>query len=177
MLIILFLHFFEPLGQIQSNPVKAGQTLDSLQLDPLLFAIRDFLYAKPTLETPSTTWDGWDGLGRSWDARKSENRPCLPALGRWDGCTPPSHPLPLPPHSRLAPGRNQLHLSAPISTYLSTVTVKATPALPNPFPIVLKHPEPFRRPKPGERPSYRKLCLATASRRLRTCIFWQMLFT
>jgi len=43
-------------------------------------------------------WDGWDAPGRSWDGCKSENRLCLPALGRWDGCTPPSHTLPaLPP--------------------------------------------------------------------------------
>src|SRR5579859_4154593 len=33
-------------------------------------------------------WDGWDGPGRSWDGCKSENHACLPALGRWDGCTP-----------------------------------------------------------------------------------------
>jgi hypothetical protein len=44
--------------------------------------------------TVGTPWDGWDALGRLWDARKSENRPCTRALGRWDGCTPPRHPLP-----------------------------------------------------------------------------------
>src|SRR5579859_492271 len=31
-------------------------------------------------------------LGRHWDGRKSENRPCLQSLGRWDGCTPAVHP-------------------------------------------------------------------------------------
>ena len=42
-------------------------------------------------------WDGWDGPGRSWDGCKSENRPCLPALGRWYGCTHPKPPLPPSP--------------------------------------------------------------------------------
>jgi hypothetical protein len=44
----------------------------------------------PSLHFPA--WDGWDGLGRLWDGCKSENRPCTPALGRWDGRTPPRHP-------------------------------------------------------------------------------------
>src|ERR1051326_7658961 len=51
-------------------------------------------------------------LGRQWDGCKSENRPCLPALGRWDCCTPPSHPVPPSPVT----ASNHLHLSTPIYT-------------------------------------------------------------
>ena len=81
------------------------------------------------------TWDGWDALGRPWDARKSENRPCTPALGRWDGCTPPRHPLPSAP----AAAPFWPSSSAPaICTNLHQSTVKAPPgALPSPLP-----PEP-----------------------------------
>src|SRR5262249_5352602 len=30
-------------------------------------------------------WDAWDARPQQWDACKSENRPYLPCLGRWDG--------------------------------------------------------------------------------------------
>jgi hypothetical protein len=54
---------------------------------------------KRKAESAIPPWDGWDGPGRLWDGCKSENRPCLPALGRWDGRTPPRHPLSPSPSS------------------------------------------------------------------------------
>jgi hypothetical protein len=86
-------------------PARENRFCDSL----CLFATRPFPLLRPVPPSPfrsdSTStliltiprrilWDGWDGLGRLWDGCKSENRPCLPALGRWDGCTPPKHPPP-----------------------------------------------------------------------------------
>jgi hypothetical protein len=49
-------------------------------------------------------------MGRKWDGCKSENRPCLPSLGRWDGCTTPRHPPPRPPAS--VPSSPCSHLSS-----------------------------------------------------------------
>jgi hypothetical protein len=87
-------------------------------------------------------WDGWDGLGRWWDARKGENHSCLPALGRWDGCTPsctpPRHP---PTPQRAAPSCANLHQSA-VKTAIGTSPSianrsQASQTIPN-------HSEPFR---------------------------------
>ncbi len=57
---------------------------------------------------PSTT------LGRSRDGngtdKKVQNRPCLPALGRWDGWEPPKHPPSrLGPRPRPFPYRSLTH--------------------------------------------------------------------
>src|SRR5258708_28917655 len=67
-----------------------------------------------------------DGLGRSWDGCKSENPPCLPALGRWEGCTPPRHP----PPSRLIANRGRLEQSQ------AGVGTKTTPFGSNPGQIL-----------------------------------------
>ena len=57
--------------------------------------------AESTLLRPNHTrglsagWDGWDAPGTLVGRMKIQNRQYLQALGRWDGCTPPSIPPPL----------------------------------------------------------------------------------
>jgi len=109
---------------INTNPLRGvvwgnPRLLRSLTNPAISFRFRNLRVPRttrrPPLSTPPLSRDGWDGLGRSWDARKSENRPCLPALGRWDGCTPSKPPLPprlcSSSSSSLCPNGNQLHLS------------------------------------------------------------------
>jgi len=124
---------------INTNPLRGvvwgnPRLLRSLTNPAISFRFRNLRVPRtprrPPLSTPPLSRDGWDGLGRSWDARKSENRPCLQALGRWDGCTPPKPPSPTAPLVLVFLPLPQRQPAAPTYAYLQ---IPSTPKQSQPF--------------------------------------------